>query len=42
MEKICIAKIYEINIAKRLSFCNEKSILPKVLPFSKKFAKNLP
>jgi len=24
---------YEINISKKLPFCNEKSILPKTLPF---------
>jgi len=26
---------YETNISKKLPFCNEKSILPKTLPFSK-------
>jgi len=31
-------KKYEINIAKKLLFCNEKSIsMPKILPFSKNF-----
>jgi len=37
MEKILIPKNYEINIAKKLPFCNEKSILSKILPFSKIF-----
>jgi len=32
----------EINIAKKLQFCNEKSILPKNCHFQNFFAKNLP
>jgi len=29
---------YEVNnIAKKLPFCNEKSVLPKILPFAKIF-----
>jgi len=42
MEKIWIAKNYEINIAKKLPFCNEKSILPKYCHFHKIYAQNLP
>jgi len=34
MEKIWIAKNYEINIAKKQPFCNEKPILPKILPLN--------
>jgi len=35
-------KNYEINVAKKLPFCNEKSILPKFCHFLKFFAKHLP
>jgi len=41
-EKIRIAKCCEINIAKKLPFFNENSILPKYCQFQKIFAKNLP
>ena len=41
LEKIRIGKNYEIHIAKKLPFLNEKSILPNILPFSKIFCQKL-